>query len=123
MSKPLAILVVENHEDTLIYLLQYLEQQGHIVHSSRSMRAALDALATHQIDVLISDIGLPDGDGWELLKQLDRKPFAIAMSGYGTDADCQKSIAAGYHHHLTKPFLPEDLDELLGSVQKNLALN
>jgi CheY-like chemotaxis protein len=68
------------------------------------------------VDVLICDIGLPDGSGWELMEKVstyDQAPFGIAMSGYGAVSDREKSLAAGFRHHLVKPFLPEDLDAIL----------
>jgi CheY-like chemotaxis protein len=118
--RPLKILLVENHEDTLKYLARYLEIQGHEVCGTRDMASAIEALSASKFDILISDIGLPDGDGWQLIRQLKAKPFGIAMSGFGTHSDRQKSLAAGYKHHLTKPFLPEDLDTLLASAAAQL---
>lgn len=117
----LKILLVENHEDTLKYLARYLEIQGHEVSGARDMVSAIKALSSSTFDVLISDIGLPDGDGWQLMRQLESKPFGIAMSGFGTHSDRQKSLAAGYKHHLTKPFLPEDLDALLAEATAQFA--
>lgn len=121
MSKQLNIFIVENHEDTLTYLHKYLEQKGHSVRSCQDMTSALAELNTRSAQVLLCDIGLPDGTGWDLLRNLDEKPFAVAMSGYGTDADIQKSKAAGYQHHIIKPFLPEELDEVLNSIPDCLA--
>jgi DNA-binding response OmpR family regulator len=119
----LRILLVENHEDTLKYLAKYLELQGHEVCGTRDMASAVKALSTSTFDVLISDIGLPDGDGWQLIRKLEPKPFSIAMSGFGTHVDRQRSLAAGYKHHLTKPFLPEDLDALLAEAAAHSAQN
>jgi DNA-binding response OmpR family regulator len=118
----LRILLVENHEDTLKYLARYLEIQGHEVCGTRDMASAIKELSSSKFDVLISDIGLPDGDGWQLIRKLKSKPFSIAMSGFGTHSDRQRSLAAGYNHHLIKPFLPEDLDALLAeaAAQSNL---
>ncbi len=113
MALLLKIFVVENHDDIRFYLSKYLEQQGHEVESASDMHSALDLLEKGAPDVLISDIGLPDGNGWELLEALDPKPFAIAMSGFGSSDDFQRSEKAGYKHHITKPFLPEDLDVLI----------
>jgi two-component system CheB/CheR fusion protein len=111
----LRIFVVENHPDTLKYLCLYLEQMGHVVASACSKAESVASLAAHPCDVLISDIGLPDGNGWELLLQAPApKPrYAIAMSGFGMHADRARSLAAGYRHHLLKPFPPEELDALL----------
>jgi CheY-like chemotaxis protein len=114
-SPPLRIFVVENHADTLKYLKLYLEQLHHVVESARTMSDALAVLAIEKFDVLISDIGLPDGDGWELLRRAgpSRPGYAIAMSGFGMNADRTKSMKAGYRSHLMKPFLPDDLMENL----------
>jgi CheY-like chemotaxis protein len=109
----LRILIVENHEDTLTYLTRYLRQLGHEVCAVNDMASALKAASSSSFDVLISDIGLPDGDGWQLISQMKAKPFGIAMSGFGASSDREKSHAAGYKHHLIKPFLPDDLDALL----------
>src|ERR1700677_2698193 len=86
---PLRIFVVENHADTLKYLRLYLEQLNHVVESARTMGDALAILAREEFDVLISDIGLPGGDGWELLRRAgpSRPRYAIAMSGFGMNGD------------------------------------
>jgi two-component system CheB/CheR fusion protein len=112
---PLRIFVVENHADTLRALTLYLEQMGHVVFSAQSMEAALRALPDADCDVLLSDIGLPDGNGWELIQHLHlkRPMYTIAMSGFGMNADRAKSKAAGYRHHILKPFNPDELDRLL----------
>jgi two-component system CheB/CheR fusion protein len=111
----LRILVVENHPDTLKYLCLYLEQMGHVVIQARSKSESIALLPGSRCDVLISDIGLPDGNGWELLLQapFPKPPYAIAMSGFGMHADRERSLAAGYRYHLLKPFPPEKLDALL----------
>jgi CheY-like chemotaxis protein len=112
---PLRIFIVENHPDTLKGLTMYLEQMEHTVLSARSMNEALDLLLDAQFDVLLCDIGLPDGDGWELLRRakLPKSVYTIAMSGFGMNADRAKSKKAGFHQHLLKPFNPDDLDRLL----------
>ena len=100
-ARPLRIFVVENHKDTLVWLTRYLEMMGHTVLSARTKREALEALPGAGCEVLISDIGLPDGDGWELLRALvfHARCMRIAMSGFGMTADRAKSAAAGYRHH------------------------
>jgi CheY-like chemotaxis protein len=119
----LRIFVVENHADTLKYLSLYLEQMGHTVLSAASMHEALGALPSARCDVLITDIGLPDGDGWELLKRahLPSTVYAIAMSGFGMNADRAKSKAAGFRHHILKPFVPDDLDSMLEEAAREVA--
>jgi DNA-binding response OmpR family regulator len=113
--QPLRVFLVENHEDTVRYIKLYLEHMGHQVLVAREMGTALLEIPDSKCDVLISDIGLPDGDGWLLLEKLSsRRPaFAIAISGYGTGNDQQKSRAVGYNSHLVKPFLPDALLALL----------
>ena len=116
---PLKFFVVENHQDTLDAIKMFLEAQGHTVAAARDMKSALKLAPQTTFDVLIGDIGLPDGDGWELLKRLREKMSdvkAIAMSGYGMRADLEKSKAAGYLAHIVKPFGPMELDAALKKV-------
>jgi CheY-like chemotaxis protein len=118
-SNMLRFFVVENHQDTLEAIKMFLEAQGHAVEGAPDMKTALQHAPTTEFDVLISDIGLPDGDGWELVRKLrEQIPGlkAIAMSGYGMRADLEKSKAAGFAAHLIKPFGPADLDNALKKV-------
>jgi CheY-like chemotaxis protein len=111
----LRVFLVENHEDTVKYMRLLLEQLSYQVCVATDMATALREIPKSHCDVLISDIGLPDGDGWQLIENLgDNRPqFAIAMSGYGTRNDQRRSRAAGYDHHLVKPFPPDALLSLL----------
>lgn len=115
---PLTFFVVENHQDTLDAIRMFLEAQGHKVETAPDMASALKLAPQTPFDVLISDIGLPDGDGWELMKQLRAQmPLkAIAMSGYGMRADIERSKAAGFAAHLIKPFGPAELEAALQKV-------
>lgn len=120
----LKILLVENHDDTLVYLTKYMEKKGHFVIPARDMASAMQTLEETAVNVLISDIGLPDGDGWELMRKAVRvqpSPYGIAMSGFGMRSDREKSLQAGFRHHLIKPFLPEELDELLEAAAQSVA--
>ena len=121
-AKTLRIFLVENHRDTLAYMQMYLEASGHTVRSADSMTKALAALPGANCDVLISDIGLPDGDGWMLLRlvQLPHPIYAIAMSGFGMGADQLWSQEAGYRHHLLKPIDPAQLDAALAEAAREL---
>ena len=114
-KRPLRIFVVENHEDTRFLLCLLLEQLGHTVFSSPTLVGALEVLPETRCDVLISDIGLPDGNGWELMTRLgeQRPRYAIAMSGFGMSSDRQRSLDVGYRHHLLKPVEPNQLECLL----------
>ena len=114
-KRPMRIFVVENHEDTRFLLCLLLEQLGHTVFSSATLADALKEIPAAQCDVLISDIGLPDGNGWDLMTRLadDRPPYAIAMSGFGMTSDRQRSLNVGFRHHLLKPVEPNQLERLL----------
>ena len=102
------------------YLSMYLEQNGHVVQAARSLDQATRALTSSEFDVLLSDIALADGTGWELLTRFERRGFLypIAMSGFGTTADAHRSKAAGYRHPLVKPIDPDDLDRVLEAARR-----
>lgn len=117
----LTILLVENHEDTITYVRRFLEHYGHEVRVGRTMHEALKRVEEKEPDVILSDIGLPDGDGWNLLQQLrlKTKAYAIAMSGFGARADLDRSLAAGYQDHLVKPFAPNKLLDALRRAEQS----
>lgn len=103
----LRLLVVEDHPDTLATLTRLLTRRGYIVRTATCIAECLEVAREYDFDLLISDIGLPDGRGTELLKQLHalhgKSPPAIAMSGFGMDDDVERSQQAGFSEHLTKP--------------------
>lgn len=120
---PLRVFIVENHDDTRELLRLLLETLGHTVDTASTMHEALQRLPGSRSDVLISDIGLADGDGWELLRRL-RLPapiFAVAISGFGMSADRLKSREAGYRHHLVKPYGIEQLPKVLREAAQERA--
>jgi CheY-like chemotaxis protein len=112
---PLNILIVEDHPDSRKYLQLLLEAKGHSVRAAKTIREAKALFDEEEPQVLISDIGLPDGSGCDLLRGLNpgRTLYAVAMSGYGTAADLLQSSAAGFDRHIVRPFVPERLDALL----------
>ena len=95
----------------------FFEVLGHRARFVGDVASALRAADAEPFDVLLSDIGLPDGDGWSLLRQLEdagcRPPLAIAMSGFGLDEHVRRSKEAGFAMHLVKPFKPENLIRVL----------
>lgn len=114
-NERLRVFIVENNDDTRLTLSMLLRVMGHEVRSAATMQEALDKLPEADADVIVSDIGLPDGDGWEMLSRLrlPRPVYAIAMSGYGMAEDRERSQAAGFRHHLVKPMDIEKLETLL----------
>lgn len=123
MKGQLRIFIVENHDDTRFLLGLLLEQLGHTVFSAASVKEGLAEIPAAECDVLISDVGLPDGNGWELLRRLGvgRPRYAVAMSGFGMASDRERSMAAGYRHHLLKPVEPQQLEHLLDEAATEMA--
>jgi CheY-like chemotaxis protein len=119
---PLRILLVEDHADTARLLARILRARGHAVTTAGSVADALAASGGGgaPFDLVISDLGLPDGSGVEVMRRLRstqaNPPRGIAVSGYGTDADKQMTREAGFDAHLTKPIKVADLDATLGAV-------
>ena len=122
--RSLRVFVVENHTDTREFLTFMLEELGHTVVVADTMSKALRDAPAANPEVIISDIGLPDGDGWELLNKLAlaRPAYAIAMSGFGMSSDRVRSKAAGYRHHLVKPMGLEQLESILREAADELVL-
>ena len=117
--KSLRILLVEDHEDTNRSLTQLLRRRGYHVRPAHNIAKALDVAARHEFDVLVSDIGLPDGTGVDLMRQLSasRRPFfGIALTGYGMEDDIQRSHDGGFNHHLVKPVDLNRLDSIIQQV-------
>ena len=114
------ILLVDDHADTCAILEKLLTGHGHKVTAARDMRSALDCTEGERFDLVISDVGLPDGSGMELmarLKTTSRIP-GIAMSGFGTSADIERSLAAGFSEHLVKPVTMERLESAIEAVMR-----
>jgi CheY-like chemotaxis protein len=122
----LRIYVVENDTDSRQMLTLLLKTWGHDVESASTMGEALAHLPGQRYDVLISDIGLPDGNGWQMMDKLRELGtagnigHAIAMSGYGMGSDLEKSRAAGFRHHLIKPMDVDQLDTLLLEIIREI---
>jgi CheY-like chemotaxis protein len=124
VTRSLRILVVENHPDTLESLKWYLEDLGHHVFTSMTLREAGSLLRNCDCEMVICDIGLPDGTGWDLMDEIHKSPrpiFAVAMSGFGMNADSARSRAVGFRDHLFKPFKAAELDRVIAEAGKELA--
>ena len=101
----LRILLVDDHHDTALAMRRLLERLGYRITIANTLADAVTSYREQPVDLLISDIGLPDGSGLELIRQLkDLRPVTgIALSGFGMEEDVRKSKEAGFYEHLTKP--------------------
>lgn len=122
-APPLRILLVEDHGDTLRLMARLLERQRHRITQAAGVSAALDAAETDRFDLVISDVGLPDGSGLHLMEHLRRQCDlpGIALSGFGMEDDVRRSIEAGFVEHLTKPIDVEALQAAIGRVGRAAA--
>jgi signal transduction histidine kinase/ActR/RegA family two-component response regulator len=111
----LRLLLVEDHEGTLRLLTKLLTSIGYDVSSAANIQAALSIADRKPIDLVISDLGLPDGSGLDLMRKLrDRHGLkGICLSGYGMEEDVARSLEAGFCQHLTKPV---DLTKLESAI-------
>lgn len=115
------ILLVEDHADTARVLARIMTSEGYLVQIAGSIAEATAIYGEHPADCVVSDIGLPDGTGIELIEKLVRiRPVrGIALSGYGMEHDMERSRQAGFDQHLTKPVhwprLQKALQQVLGN--------
>ncbi len=105
-ATPCRILVVEDEPATLRIMARLLRGLGHEVTTAGTITAALERVEAGDFDLIVSDIGLPDGTGLEMMRRIvaRRGPVpAIALTGYGMEDDIQRSREAGFTAHMTKP--------------------
>jgi DNA-binding response OmpR family regulator len=96
---------VEDPADTARVLAMLLRRAGFLVDTADSLAAAQKLANAQPYDLLVSDLGLPDGSGYELIRRVrEIRPIkGIAMSGFGMDEDMRKSLEAGFSEHVVKP--------------------
>jgi two-component system CheB/CheR fusion protein len=122
---PLRVIVVDDHPDTVMTLLAILRGEGFDAKGFGSGREALKNLGDFNPDVVISDIGMPSVNGWELARQVRQamgrtRPMLIAISGqYTKSADKSHAEAAGFNHFLMKPCDPKALLALISPLQSS----
>ena len=118
------ILLVEDHQDTRRVLSNLLGRADHEVISASGTTEALKLLANMRVNVLLSDLGLQDGDGLDLVakaKTLQPKIKAIALTARSSAQDQERGRKAGFDHYLTKPFDFHELRMLLAALRKSAA--
>ena len=113
----LRLLLVEDHEDTRRVLGRLLKDFGCEVSMAGSVAEALSIIRAHPFDAILSDIGLPDGTGYDIISEAKRTQNVrgVALTGYGMSEDVRRSKEAGFDFHLTKPI---DVTELRTVVRR-----
>jgi CheY-like chemotaxis protein len=120
MGRSLRLLLVEDHLDSAELLAEMLQNHGHTVAIATTASAALALASEQEFDVIVSDVGLPDGTGYELMQRIrETKPMkGIAVTGSGRPSDVEKGREAGFSMHLIKPVslsrLEAALEQLVG---------
>jgi PAS domain S-box-containing protein len=120
------ILLVEDHDDTRRVLARLLTHFGHTVTLAASVEEALEAFRAQPFDAILSDIGLPDGTGYDVIskaKQIHDDVRGIALTGFGMSEDVRRSKEAGFEFHLTKPVDAAELRSVLRKLNLKLNLN
>jgi len=114
--RPPSILLVEDNVDTAEAMQFLLAEYGYHIDIAENVAAARARIECKRYDVLVSDMGLPDGDGIDVLRHYApaADQMAIALTGYGMEADVRRSLDAGFAIHLTKPL---DIDHLLNVLR------
>jgi CheY-like chemotaxis protein len=123
----LRVLIVDDEADSRELLRIVLEECGSEVKTAGSADEALDALKTERYDVLVSDIGMPERDGYFLIKQVRALPAekggripAVALTAYARIEDRVKALTSGFQVHVAKPVEPVEIVAVVASLAKNL---
>jgi signal transduction histidine kinase len=117
------ILLVDDHHDMAEALRNYLSRVGYDVTVVPNIGAAWPCFEQKSFDLLLCDIGLPDGRGEHLLQRLRDAGHhfpAIALTGSGVETEIARSRATGFHTHLTKPFSPQQLKRTVEEVLREV---
>ena len=119
------VLAVDDDEDTLETLRTLLARHGARVRGVRSAQQALAALATRRADVIVSDIGMPETNGYQLIRLVRDLPLAaggrtpaLALTAFARADDRMRALAAGFQMHLAKPIEPDELVAVVSSLAK-----
>jgi two-component system, OmpR family, response regulator len=114
------ILLVDDSEDAALAMSMLLEALGHEVRTEHDGPRALASIDEFRPEIVVLDIGLPGMDGFEVAREMrkrevTRHAFLIAMTGYGSDADRQRALDAGFDRHLTKPVSIDALEAVINT--------
>jgi PAS domain S-box-containing protein len=124
--KPLRILLVEDHVDTAAVMKRLMKRLGHDVVLAGTVEGALEAWDAGEFDLLMSDVGLPDGTGLDVIRSIRDSGSgvpAIALTGFGMEEDVQRCLSAGFTAHLTKPVDFERLEGLVGELGRSSSVH
>ncbi len=124
LQKSLQILLVEDHQVSARLLEKLLSSVGHHVHTAFNVQSAVKSWKSQSFDLLISDLGLPDGTGYELLVQLQSlgDVRAIALTGFGMQDEVARSLEAGFVAHVTKPVQFSDFIQIINQIASNIGI-
>ena len=121
----LRVLAVEDDEATLDALTELLSLQGAEMASAASVNQALGLLAGFAPDVLVSDIGMPERDGYDLIREIRARGHdaedlpAVAVTAFASPEDRRRALAAGFQVHLAKPVDPHELTDVIAGLAKS----
>jgi len=118
ISRHQRVLLVDDHHDTCIGMKRMLERHGYEITVAHSAEQAVEKIRSEDFDLLISDIGLPDRSGYELMREvrLNKDLPGIALSGFGSEQDINQAREAGFSEHLTKPINFERLEKTIQNL-------
>src|SRR6266446_6724223 len=118
VSKHRRVLLVDDHYDTCIGMKRMLERHGYEITVAHSAEQAVEKVRIEDFDLLISDIGLPDRSGYELMREVrvNKDLPGIALSGFGSEQDVKQAREAGFAEHLTKPINFERLEKTIQNL-------
>lgn len=118
MGRALRLLIVEDHADSAELMAEILASHGHQVAVALSASAALELAKSQEFDLVVSDVGLPDASGYDLMQQLHtmQSMKGIAITGSSGDDVETRGRAAGFSAHLTKPVTMRRLEQVINEV-------
>ena len=117
------ILVADDDKDAVLILTALLRDEGYEVRGVHRGSEVLDAVFNFAPDVVLLDIGMPHMSGYEVARRLrerygSARPALIAVTGFAGTMDRAQARAAGFEHHIGKPYEPSELLELIGTLSR-----